>query len=692
MIPVKKTAGIILLSLFICIGVSGEENNGTTEKKLSGAEAIELETIFVHAQSGRNEIKKIESKTLLTHKVTDLAEILSDEIIEAQMIRKSGYGNEVSIRGFGQENIKVMIDSGIIEGACGSRKDPALSHINMLTVNNIVVQEGPFDITKPGFLGAYINVMTKKPVSGFSGEILAKAGSNGFTSDGFTASGGNDFIQAMMGYNYSKSGQYEDGNGKSLWEVRNGLGASYNHKGMDSDAFEKHDIWGKISLTPNDSVSVLLEHTYGKAEDILTPRVVFDTKKEINRLSKVSIDIDSKNNMSDNLEISIYRNAIEHYPFQDYRNVPVPKNNEVESIITGGSIENTKETDLADFKYGIDFYHRDWWGDVYNSITGALLNGNLIPSVKSFNTGAFLQADRNTGKWSYGLGIRYDRFSQEAHEPLVFTGTVTGANKQVDGLPGGFLSLRYYYSEELTLFGGIGKSYRTPTAGERYIQGNPGFFGNPLLEPVSNSELDLGLKFRRNNFSFTVKGFYSDLEDFIYQENNSAGYQSYTNIDAHILGGDIKFEIGIRDFLTLNGGAAYQKGHKDSFPDNNFDKDLGQIAPLKTSLSLNFLSRKPLDIENSELDSSIEWIHSENASRIDEEAGEQYLPGWDIVNIKMGLRCMSWNFNFGIDNLFDRFYTVANSYEWDVVGGTGANPAVVNEPGRFIYAALGYRW
>ena len=33
--------------------------------------------------------------------MVDLAEILSDELVEVQMIRKSGYGNEVSMRGFG---------------------------------------------------------------------------------------------------------------------------------------------------------------------------------------------------------------------------------------------------------------------------------------------------------------------------------------------------------------------------------------------------------------------------------------------------------------------------------------------------------------------------------------------------------------------------------------------------------------
>jgi iron complex outermembrane receptor protein len=45
-----------------------------------------------------------------------------------------------------------------------------------------------------------------------------------------------------------------------------------------------------------------------------------------------------------------------------------------------------------------------------------------------------------------------------------------------------------------------------------------------------------------------------------------------------------------------------------------------------------------------------------------------------------------------MDNVFDRQYTVANSYEWDVISGTGANPAIVSEPGRFLYAVVEYSW
>jgi iron complex outermembrane receptor protein len=689
---------IVLFVAAILVAVSGfahaQEINGDKQPfagRLS-PQIFQLEAIVVSETAINDEKQEIESRKFRLHKVVDLAEILSDELVEVQMIRKSGYGNEVSVRGFGQENIKVLLDGGILEGACGSRKDPSLSHINMLTVQKLTVQQGPFDVTKPGCLGGYVDVITKKPKTGFEGEILGKIGSYGFHSGGFTTRGGSDKVQGLLGYNFSESDQYRDGSGDRLWEVREGLAAAYNADGRDSKAFRKHDIWGKLQFTPNERHTILLEHAYGKADDILTPRVAFDTEEEVTNLTRASWEMGDLGNLSKKLTLSFYRNEVDHYPFQDFRAVAVPKNNKVESVITGGAIQNVTETNFGTLTCGVDMFHRNWWGDVYDSLTGLKLNDNLVPSVKTTNIGGYVQIDRTFEKWSAAVGLRYDRFRQKADEELVFTGAVTDENRRVDHLFGGHVSARYFLNEDVMLFGGVGRSYRTPTSTERYIQGNSAFFGNPELKPAANTEFDLGFKYERGRWMFQAKGFYSDLEDYIYQENNLAGYRSYTNIDAHIWGLDLNAGVDLGQGFSLEGGLAYQRGRKGSHPDNNSDDDLGQIAPLKGRLALNYNNDSPFGQEHAGLFATVEWVHSDAAKDIDADAGEQRLAAWDIMNLRMGCRFKVWSLNVGVDNVFDRKYTVANSYEWDVIGGTGANPAIVNEPARFVYAALGYTW
>ena len=657
------------------------------EKTLLYAGTITLETIVVTAPHEKGTEKRIKSKMLKTHKVVDLAEILSDEMVEATMIRKGAYGNEVSIRGFGQSNLRVLIDNGILEGACGSRKDPSLSHINMLTVDKIEIRQGPFDVTKAGALGGSINVVTKKPQEGFHGEILGKGGSYDFWSGGSYVTGGNDKVQALIGYNYSESDQYEDGDGNKLYSFAPG-GRPYNAEGRDMKAFKKNDVWGKLQLTPAENQTILLSHTYGYAEDIMAPRVSMDIDSEKTNLTSAEYVITELGNFSDKLTLSFYRNKIEHNPYDKYRELiggpPFHRHNDVESTITGGKMENEQSTNLVTLTYGIDMYKRNRKGDMYRDDTGAMFDDELIPDVDTYDYGIYVKGDKDFDKWSLGVGLRYDRFETKADETLKQSSAVTSTNKDTDDLPSGYLSARYHLTDNSHIFGGIGRSIRTPTSVERYFQSpSPYFHGNPDLDPTKNTEFDIGFEITGERFSFRLKGFYSDLDDYIYQQGKKteASHQTWTNIDAHLYGADVRGIFDIVSDLSLEAAASYQRGRKDSQPDENNDKDLAQIPPLKTRLALHY--------DNPNFFGILEWIHSEDAENLDIDAGETRLSGWNVANFRAGYQYKQhMTLNVGIENIFDEHYAVANSYEWDVVSGSGASPAIVNEPGRFLYATV----
>jgi len=181
------------------------------------------------------------------------------------------------------------------------------------------------------------------------------------------------------------------------------------------------------------------------------------------------------------------------------------------------------------------------------------------------------------------------------------------------------------------------------------------------------------------------------LSDFIYQQVH-AGVQSYTNIDAYLWGGDIKGSVLLPADFSLDTGIAWQQGRKRTRPANNNSDNLGQIAPLKTRAALNYNNASPFGQNNAGLFGAFEWIHSNAATSIDSYAGEKALGAWDIFNLRVGYRYRFATLNIGVDNLFDKTYASANSYEWDVVGGTGANPAIVNEPGRFVHGSLSFKW
>jgi len=661
---------LILLPLFIA--------------NVRAGDFIHLDEIVVTTTKEDEEVRNISSKSLKTHRVVDLAEILSAEMVEATMIRKSGYGNEVSIRGFGKSDLRVTIDNGILEGACGSRKDPALSHINMLTVDRIEIREGPFDVTKAGALGGSINVTTINPQERVHGEILTKGGSYGYLSGGGYGTGGNKLLQALFGYNYSESDQYEDGDGNKLGNFAPG-GRPYNAEGWNMKSFKKHDYWGKLQLIPSDNQTLRLSYSYGKAEDIMSPRVGMDIESEKTYMGRMEYSIRNLGDISDELMLAVYQNKVEHNPSDKYRELVGPplfhRRNEVESTITGAKIENRRSADFATFTYGIDMYHRNWNGAMYNDEIDAMIDAEFFPDVDALNVGVYMKAEKDFENGSLSVGLRGDRFETEANDSLPNSESKLGitSNKQTDELPSGYLSGKYYLADNTHLFGGVGCGIRLPTATERYLQPPRGanFAGNPELKPTKNTEVDCGVQTTTGKGVFRIKAFYADLEDYIYQQ---ATPLTWVNIDGHIYGADAKITIECAPYVYMDAGIAYQRGKKDSQPENNSNRNLAEIPPLKSILALRY--------DDTRFFGEAQWIHSDDADNADEDAGEQQLDSWDSVNLRAGCCIKQFAVNVGVANAFDKTYAVANSYEWDVVAGSGAHPAIVNEPGRFFYASI----
>ena len=652
----------------------------------SHAQGIKLETIVVSAPKEEDDVTEetIENKVLKTHKIVDLAETLSHEMTEAALVRKSMYGNEVSIRGFGKANLRVLIDGTIIEGACGGRKDPSLSLLSTLAIDRIVVQEGPFDVTEPGALGGSIDVIEKRPTEGFHGEINAKGGRFDYVNTGGYITGGNSIIQGLGGYNFSQSGQYKDGDGNPLSSFALPEYA-YKPEYKDMKAFKKQDAIAEIQLTPTPDQTILISQIVSKGEDIMSPRFGWDIKEEKAYLTSGEYEIDHAASFSDQLTLKLYRNRVEHYPTTEFRitsDVAV-KNNDVIATITGGKIENLDQTGFADITYGIDAYKQTWFGDVYKD--GVLVNGELIPDVNTVQTGVFIKGEKDLDEWFVGAGVRGDRFETKANENLKFSSLYTATNRDVGYLPSGYLTARYFFTNDMHMFGGLGHSVRIPTAVERYIQGSSVFFGNPDLKPTKNTEFDLGFQMTLPRINLAAKIFYSHIEDYIYQEERTPGITSWTNINAHIYGGDAKALVDIIHGISAEGAIAYQRGKKDSQPHYNYDENLAEIPPLKTKLALNY--------ENDGFFGIVEWIHSNKYSHPDTDAGEKELPAWNVFNIRAGYTFNQWvSLNVGIDNLFNAAYAVANSYELDPLTPGAPHVAIVNEPGRFYYASVSFKF
>jgi iron complex outermembrane recepter protein len=175
------------------------------------------------------------------------------------------------------------------------------------------------------------------------------------------------------------------------------------------------------------------------------------------------------------------------------------------------------------------------------------------------------------------------------------------------------------------------------------------------------------------------------LKDFI-AYNASKPANNYENVDAKIYGIDISGSYIATETLMFNYAFAYQKGKKDSPLEGQISKNLAEIPPMKAILGVTYMPIESLSLE-ADLIAAASW------DNVDSENGEQDIGSYGVVNLKATktfANNIEWS--IGVDNLFDKVYQTSNTYK-DLTLLTGADDSMLlNEPGRYIYTQLKYKF
>jgi len=347
---------------------------------------------------------------------------------------------------------------------------------------------------------------------------------------------------------------------------------------------------------------------------------------------------------------------------------------------------------LKDLKLGIDYISRNWVADNY--LMGGKYLNNMIPDVDINTIGTFIKHELKKDNFKIDSGLRLDFVSSKANEKVDAIELKRGVvdTSPNDTMVSGNAIFTYYLNDDTDVFIGVGHSQRTPDAQERFmnlkrpIMGkmepnlNSFWIGNPDLKPTKNSELDIGISADLNSLTYSIKGFYSMLNDYITLDSfNNNGVDktiTYSNIDAIIYGATINLGYNI-DNLFAKSSITTQRGKRDD--DSSKDKDLAEIPPLKANLQIGYEDKKLLAM--------LEFQGATSQSRINEELGEKEIAGYIIENIKFSYNLnKNIKFDIAVDNLFDKDYAIHNSYIRDPF----SSGIVVNEPQRTYYGAVKY--
>ena len=663
------------------------------------AETIELEPAQIEASVNSVKINDVSGEEL---KSADLAESLSATVPSISLVRRSGIANDIILRGQKKDNINVIADGTKTYGACPNRMDPATSHILTNNIESVEVTEGPFDVENFGTLSGLVDIKTKKPSEEVSGEVNVNAGSFNQRKVSGTVSGGTDKVRVLLSASKETSDQYKDGNGDTFADQIDNYvagtpiaGMAYKPEYRDMKAYDKKTFMGKLYFNPLDNQELRLSYTANRSDDVLYGSSSMDALYDDSDIYNLEYSITDMGSLSKKLDFQAYHSEVEHPMSTKYRiSSGGASANEMVSALTtdmdGLKLKNMMELGDADWTIGLDASRRNWDGSYTGYGTNIGKTGiKSIDDVDTDNGAVFTKIEQSFGKVDLEVAARYDDTSID-HGGALQDNDYASLN--------GYITTAYNADRGIQYFVGAGKSTRVPDARELYFtNSNNVVVGTPTLEQTKNYEVDFGVKKQYENAYAKVKVFHSWLKDFIAYNSSKAPTMgtlagtetdTFENVDAKVYGIEFSTFYAASDALSFDAGLAYQRGKKDA-PLSGLtqnDRDLAEIPPLKVNAAVNY--------DTAMTSSKIEVVAADKWSNIDEDNGEQTISGYAIANIKWNRDLTSgFDITLGMDNVFDHAYAVSNTYQdLTLLASPGDDVILMNEPGRYIYANLRYRF
>ena len=637
----------------------------------------------------------VESREVRDSSARDIGEALG-RLNGVSFVRKGGIANDVVLHGYQSRNLTVLIDGERIYGACPNSMDPAVFHADFAEVDRLEIAKGPFDVRHQGSLGGLVNVVTRAPGVGFHGNPSISLGSWGYVNPSAVVSWGTEGLSALGGYSFRGADPYRDGSGSRFTQY-----ANFRPGEMDSAAFEVQTGWARLYVSPRPNHAAQVAYTRQQADHVLYSSLQMDGITDNADRLNVSYDVTRDGSRLKAVSARAYYSAVNHWMTDALRvsSAGMPREysmgTEANTLTAGGHLEVM----TGDLTTGLEVFRRDW--DATTAMAGSkYVPQYSIPFATTDHVGVFAEYERRLGdRTTVAAGGRFDYSRsgvdvEKANTNLYFAHNGTRSVSATDTGLSGKLRVTRRVSSNLELLAGVGRTFRVPDPVERYFalkRMGTDWVGNPALEPTHATGIQAGVNYHYRRALASLNVHHDWLTDFVTVHgqpriNMASGImntsaRSYVNVDARMLAGEFALTLPVTDHLSASATAAFTRGTKALDPAAGINSPyLSEIPPASGTVSLRY--------DRSAVFFEARGVFAATQERVDGDLQESPTPGYGTMDLRIGTQVKGLRLTLALDNVFDRLYLNYHSYQRDPYR-TGAR---VPEPGRNLYASLGYRF
>jgi outer membrane receptor protein involved in Fe transport len=213
------------------------------------------------------------------------------------------------------------------------------------------------------------------------------------------------------------------------------------------------------------------------------------------------------------------------------------------------------------------------------------------------------------------------------------------------------------------------------------------------FKPDSVWSYELGEKFRDSSHRLTINaaGYFENWQHIQQNIPLPCGFPFTGNAgDAHIYGGEVEVSALLMPGLVLevNGAWTHARYVQNAVPDATLDDRVQSIPDWTTTASVSY--RRPI---TQKLGLIARVDNSYVGSRVDTTAQANYLPSYDLTNVRAGVEADRWSALLYVTNVANKMALISNSPAINVNSPT-FNRVAVAQPltiGLDLHYSLGVR-